>query len=81
LSGALEEKLMDTLQIQDAFAPYYADQANVIESQLAHSPSEKRDLSEMRKRLETCRARLAMVLSADPKGSPVEEKGRVASAR
>jgi hypothetical protein len=60
-----EEELMDTLQIQDAFAPYYADQPNVIESEPAHSTSDKRDLSEMRRRLESCRARLARAVAAD----------------
>jgi hypothetical protein len=67
LCGAFQEELMDTLQIQDAFAPYYADQPNVIESEPSRLPANKRDLGEMRERLEICRARLARAVAADRK--------------
>ena len=56
---------MDTLQLQDAFKPYYAERPHTqVEKPVARSERCAASLSEMKARLELCRSRLAQAIAA-----------------
>jgi hypothetical protein len=65
---------MDSLQIQDAFAPYYAGgkpaKTQAVCKQADAVPGEKTAISaaDVRARLEACRERLARAIAAEKKG-------------
>ncbi len=55
---------METLQLQDAFQPYYAERPHTQDEKPATRREGGAALSETKARLELCRARLARAIAA-----------------
>jgi hypothetical protein len=62
---------MDTLQLQDAFEPYYAERPHTQDQRPANRVDRRAEtLSEVKARLEICRSRLARAIAASEAERP-----------